>query len=272
MCAQCRAFISSSDKVCPYCDAAVGPRAIDVRSPGDILGGLIPHARFATAMFMLINFALFAASVAVSMRSGGEGSAMDIDGVTLFRFGAKYSPAVLAGDWWRLVTAGFLHGGVLHILMNSWALFDLSGQVEELFGASRLVMFYLVSSVGGFVASTFWSNSLSVGASAALFGLIGVMIAFGMKNRTAMGDAIRGMYIRWAMYGLLFGLLPGFRVDNAAHIGGLVTGFVCGYLSGTPRLVTSPTEKMWNIAGWVAVAIIVLSFVKMYLSFSNPLE
>src|SRR5262249_40430147 len=208
-------------------------------------------ARFVTVMILLINFGLYAATTLYSMQTMGNGSAvMDIDARTLFLFGAKFRRAIQMGQWWRLVTAGFLHGGLLHILMNSWALMDLGAQVEEIYGSARLLVFYFVATVCGFFASTFWSASLSVGASAGIFGLIGAMIALGVRHNTALGSAIRGLYIRWAIYGLLFGLLPGLQIDNAAHLGGLAGGFGMAYLSGEQGFPGAKREKLWQaIAG-----------------------
>src|SRR3989442_11178071 len=251
MCPHCRAFITNKDRVCPYCHEEVGARPIDRRSPGDILGGLIPHARFTTSMMLLINVGLFLATVVFSMRLGNKEAFMNLDGLTLDLFGAKLSRNILLGNqWWRLVTAGFLHGGLIHIGMNMYVLYDLGKQVEEIYGTSRYVVFYFLSTVGGFLASTYWSAAESVGASAGLFGLIGVMIALGVRSQTSMGAAIRGMYIRWAIYGLLFGVLPYFHIDNAAHIGGLAAGFVTAYFAGTPRLASSAGEQAWRWAAW----------------------
>ena len=269
MCPHCRAFITEKDRTCPYCHEQVGERAIDRRSPADVLGGLIPHERFTTSMILLINVGFYIATVVHSMGLGNTGAFMNLDGRTLYQFGAKYRASILAGEWWRLVTAGFLHGGLMHIAMNMWVFYDLGPQVEEIYGTHRYLVIYLLSSTGGFAASAYWSNSLSIGASAALFGLIGAMIALGVRTQTSMGSAIRGQYIRWAVYILLFGLLPYFHVDNAAHIGGLATGFGIAYVAGTPRVITTPGEQAWRWAAWASVALTVYAFVKMYLSFSS---
>ena len=223
MCPSCRAFITTHDKVCPYCNERVGPRAVERRDPGAILGGFVPQARFVTMIILTINFGLYLATVVFSQRSGQGGSFLNIDGQTLIDFGAKLRAAILGyGQWWRLVTAGFLHGGLLHIGMNSWVLFDLGAQVEEAYGASRLIVIYFLGTVFGFLLSTFWTSALSVGASAGIMGLLGAMIALGVRNRhTAAGAAIHSMYIRWAVYVLIFGLLPGLNIDNAAHRFGL---------------------------------------------------
>src|SRR5271165_804928 len=138
MCPNCRAFITTSDRVCPYCDAVVGPRAVERRQTADILGGLIPHARFTTIIILLINTGLYAAT-ALNPQSG------------LLEYGASKPWILMQGEWWRLVTAGFLHANILHILMNSWVLFDLGAEVEQIYGTSRLMVFYFFSTITGFL-------------------------------------------------------------------------------------------------------------------------
>jgi len=263
MCPNCRAFISSSDRICPYCQTPVGPRAVDRRSPSDVLGGLIPHANFTITMILLINVGLYVATAIYGIRRGTGGNWIDLDGATLFQFGAKYRPYILAGQWWRLVTAGFLHGGLLHIAMNSWVLYDLGAQVEQIFGTRRLLVFYFAATVCGFLASTWWNPGLSVGASAGLFGLIGAMIALGTRYRSSLGLAIRGQYVRWVIYMMLFGLLPGLRIDNAAHIGGLAAGFGCAYVAGLPSVRDTLTERIWKWLAYASVALTAYSFVQM---------
>jgi rhomboid protease GluP len=269
MCPNCRAFITTKDRVCPYCNEPVGPRAIDRRSPAPILGGLISHARFTTVIILLINFGLYVATTIYSYNAGNGNALMGIDIRTLIAFGAKFNPGLAIGQWWRLVTAGFLHGGLLHILMNSWVLYDLGTQVEEVYGTSRMLVIYFISSVFGFYVSALWSSAVSMGASAALMGLIGAMIVFGIEHRGAMGDAIRGTYLRWAIYIIIFGLIPGFNIDNAAHIGGLAAGFGTGWLAGTPRWEGSWHEKLWRVLAAVCIALTAFSFLKMYLFFSQ---
>jgi rhomboid protease GluP len=263
MCPQCRAFITTSDKICPYCDTPVGPKSIERRAPADLLGGFIPHARFTTIVILLINAGLYLAMVLSEVRSGQP---FQLDGFgqrTLFDFGAKFGPALRAGQWWRLVTAGFLHGGLWHILMNSWVLYDLGAETEATYGTPRYLLFYVVSTITGFYASFIWSPVLSIGSSAGIFGLIGAMLALGVRERSAYGDMVRSLYMRWAIYGLLMGLLPFFATDNAAHIGGLAGGFAMAYIAGTPRLLGTG-EKIWQIAGGIAVAGAAVAFAYMF--------
>ena len=269
MCPHCRAFITTRDRVCPYCNETVAPRTVERHGDGgSILGGFIPHARFVTTMILLINAALYLATGIYSMNGGG-GNLLNIDMETLWAFGAKLTRSIVGyGQWWRLVTAGFLHGGLIHIGMNSWVLFDLGAQVEEVFGQTRLIVIYFCATVGGFLASTFWSNALSIGASAAIMGLIGAMIALGTMHRSAVGDAIRRVYLRYAIYMVIFGLLPFFNIDNAAHVGGLATGFVVARVAGLPRPGSS-REQVWRIAAYVCLALTGFCFLKMYLSFTT---
>src|ERR1019366_3649226 len=273
MCPNCRAFITSHDKVCPYCNERVGQRAVERRDPGAIMGGFIPHARFVTMIILTINFGLYLATVVFSQRNG-QGGFFSVDVRTLYAFGAKLREAIIGdGEWWRLVTAGFLHGGLLHIGMNSWVLFDLGAQVEQVYGASRLIAVYFLATVSGFLLSTFWTPMLSVGASAGIMGLIGAMIALGVRNRhTSAGAAIHGMYIRWAVYMLIFGFLPGLHIDNAAHIGGLAAGFGVAYLAGTPRIETAWSERLWRGAAAACVVMTAASFLMMYLWFATATQ
>lgn len=194
---------------------------------------------------------------------------MSLDGLSLFRFGAKEGQAIFAGQWWRLITAGFLHGGLFHIFLNSWALYDVGANVEQIYGARRFIVIYFMSTVAGFMASLVWTPALSVGASAGLFGLIGAMIAVTMGDRTSYASMLRGFYVRWAIYGLLLGLLPFFRTDNAAHLGGLAAGFLVGWVAGTPRPSRPFMEKIWMIGAISSIAITVLGFVRMYLWFAG---
>lgn len=258
MCPNCRAFITSSDRVCPYCDMKVGPRAIDRRNPGQILGGLIPQARFTTILILVINFALFAATELYSQNTGLPYFQ------TLQVFGAKLPLPMMQHEWWRLITAGFLHGGWIHILMNSWVLFDIGAEVEAAYGTSRMLIFYFLATVGGFGLSALRSPALSIGASAGIFGLIGAMIAFGINEKTALGSAVRSLYVRWAIYGLLMGLLPFFSIDNWAHIGGLASGFVAAFIFPTPRARTMWKEPLIRALAAICVLLTAGAFAMMF--------
>jgi len=265
MCPNCRAFITNSDRVCPYCGNQVGSRAIDRRDPGNLIGGLIPARHFTTFLLLLINLGLFAATCWLS------GSINDISGRALEALGAKWIPDIW-GDhqYWRLVTAGFLHGSILHIAFNSWALFVLGAQVEEVFATPRFLVIYFASTVGGFYLSARLDANLSIGASAGIMGLIGAMVAFGVASRSSVGRQIRNHYLGWLGLNLVWGFLPGSQIDNYAHIGGFLGGFAVAWFAGTPLRSSEARETMWRVAAGICVLVTVYCFWLMYLNFHVP--
>jgi rhomboid protease GluP len=192
-----------------------------------------------------------------------------ISGQVLLRLGAK-SPYILDRQWWRLVTAIFLHAGLLHIGLNLWCLFDLGPEVESLFSTPKFVVFYLVAGVAGFVLSLWWSPfGMSVGASGAVLGLIGVLIGASFHHGH-LGREYRGQLWRWVIYIFIFGLF--FAVDNAAHLGGLVTGALLGYLVPEGEEETRASQNLWNILALLSIVIIAGSFALMALQLTQPLR
>jgi rhomboid protease GluP len=255
MCPQCRAFITTSDRVCPYCNEKVAPRVADERNPSPI-AGLIPAAKFTTSVIVLINIAIY---IACQLNE------------RLVQAGFKNSYAIFIGhQWWRLITAGFLHGGLLHIGMNMWVLNDLGAEVERTYGTARFLVIYFVATFCGFLFSAYMSMTPSLGASAGILGLIGAMIAFGLRNRTNVGQQIRAFYIKWAIYGIALGLLPFFSIDNWAHLGGLAGGFSVAYVAGTPVHASRIGEQLWKTLATIAVLLTAYSFWQMYMLFIAP--
>src|SRR5262249_28384052 len=104
--------------------------------------------------------------------------------------------------------------------MNSWAMFDVGAEVDESFGTARMLVIYFISTITGFLASVILEPYLAVGASAALCGLIGAMVAAGMHDRSSMGSMIRGSYLRWFIWIMIISFIPGLGIAWAAHLGG----------------------------------------------------
>jgi rhomboid protease GluP len=268
MCPHCRALIDRGASVCPLCGERTGPvRARGSSStPGRVLG-VIPVPTTATSVIVVVSLAMYAVSwyMTQNAASAGEASPMGgIDGGVLLRLGAK-SPYIWAGQWWRLVTAIFLHGGLLHIGMNLWCLIDLGPEVESLFSATKFTVFYLVTGVLGFVFSLYWRPmGVSVGASGAILGMIGILIGASFHHGH-LGKEYRRQLWRWVIYIAIFGLLPFFAVDNAAHFGGLASGFALGYFIPEGEPETRPAETLWNTLAILSVLIMAGSFVLMAL-------
>ena len=263
MCPHCRALIDRDAKVCPLCGETVGAaRARGGNStPGRIMG-VLPIPTTASSVVVVANLALYVLSWYMTQNSAatqlyGAPAMGGIDGQVLMRLGAK-SPYILAGQWWRLVTAMFLHAGLLHIGMNMWCLVDLGPEVESLFSATKFTVLYLVTGVLGFVLSLWWSPfGMSVGASGAIMGLIGILIGASFHHGH-MGKEYRSQLWKWVIYIAIFGIF--FNVDNAAHIGGLVSGLALGYLIPEGEPATRPSENLWNTLAVLSVLIIAASF------------
>ena len=273
MCPNCRAFISSDDRQCQYCGItlqSMAPARV-VSSEGD---GFIPEHAFTTFMLLLINGALFAISMMLSSQAGNPDSLRNIDIGTLILLGGKSSPRILQiGEWWRLVTAGFLHGGITHILMNGWALMALGRMTDAIYGSARYLVIFFAGTVGGFWLSTMFSpESTSVGASAGLAGLVGAMIALPSLSKSRVALDIRDRSLQTVALTALLGLLGplfGMRVDNMAHLGGLVAGYVLARVVGLPMPVVPAKERLWTLAAWICVLLTVFSFFQMAMFFTK---
>ncbi|HXY00010.1 MAG TPA: rhomboid family intramembrane serine protease [Candidatus Limnocylindrales bacterium] len=180
------------------------------------------------------NVAVFIAMVFAS------GSIEGFPGEILGHFGANWGPYTLAGDWWRLVTYMFLHGGVMHIAFNMWCLWDLGALCESLYGTWTFGVVYLMTGVAGGLASVAWHPAIpSVGASGAIFGLAGALIAslylgeFSLPSYAIQANMKSLLF--FVGFNILFGVsalgdLFGIHVDNACHIGGLLSGLMLGAL------------------------------------------
>lgn len=145
---------------------------------------------------------------------------------------AKINEAVYAGEYYRLFTAMFLHLDIGHIVFNGLALYLFGRDVEGLFGHTRFIIIYLLGGLTGSVASLIYTNNPSVGASGAIFALFSALGVHFYQHRQLYGPyasiRVRQMVVL-AFINIMFGLSPGTRIDNAAHMGGLVGGFILAW-------------------------------------------
>jgi membrane associated rhomboid family serine protease len=168
------------------------------------------------------------------------------------QFGMLPSGIALAGEWWRLLSAAFLHGGLLHIAFNMYILWIVGQQLERILGHSRFLALYLVSAIGGSVASFVFSSfhTVSVGASGAVFGLMGALVITGRRLRFDVSQ----MVVLIGLNTVIGFVVPG--IDWRAHMGGLLTGAVLALIyTRAPRRGRST----WQWAGVAAVFLAIVS-------------
>ena len=183
----------------------------------------------------------------------------EFSGQILVHFGANFGPYTLSGQWWRLVTYMFLHSGVMHIAFNMWCLWDLGALCESLYGRWTFAAIYLITGVGGGVASLGWNpNVLSVGASGAIFGLAGALVASLYLGEFSLPRAVTSGPLRSLLFFIGFNVVLGNflgGIDNACHIGGLVSGAILGALIA---VVAPQQDALPKRAGVVAVGAFVV--------------
>src|SRR5437660_5619985 len=208
---------------------------------------------------------IFGANIAVFLATAlASGSAINISGEVNFHYGANFGPYTLSGEWWRLLTYMFLHGGAMHIFFNMWCLWDLGRLCESLYGRWTFAGIYLITGVSGGLASIAWNpRVLSVGASGAIFGLAGALIAsfylgeFSLP-RVAISGTLRSLVI-FAVFNLGFGQLFG-GIDNACHIGGLVSGLILGALIARLAPQTDAPLRRATVVGVVVLGLLAAGF------------
>lgn len=176
----------------------------------------------------------------------------DMDMETLVNMGALYGPYVVQeGEWWRLFTAMFLHGGMTHILMNMFSLYIIGRGAEMYFDKSAYISIYLFSGlIGGLVSLFVHPGSVGVGASGAIFGIFGALAGFFLAHREKIATHAKAFMKDFSIIigiNLVIGLsIP--SVDVSAHLGGLAVGLVGGYvLSKNPKWIFAYSAAMFAV-------------------------
>ncbi len=179
-----------------------------------------------TAALVAANFLVFL------MMAASSHHILKFDGGLVLRRGGNYGPFTMDGQPWRLVSAMFVHIGLVHLLINMWCLYEIGALTEEIYGRSSLLILYGLTGLAGGIASLARSPEIiSAGASGAVFGLAGIAMATLMVGRPSVPRRhliiALGSLIAFAAYNLTYGFLKG-GVDNGAHVGGLVSGLLIG--------------------------------------------
>lgn len=186
----------------------------------------------ATYFLIIINIIVY---LLMTVAGGSENTAV------LVAFGAKVNQLIAQGDWWRLFAPMFIHIGLQHIVLNMVTLYFIGLQIEAIFGKWRFVLLYLISGLGGNIASFVFSPSISAGASTSIFGLFGAFLMLGESYR--QDPYIRATAKQFLIL-VILNLGLGFTgIDIAGHLGGLLAGFLAAYVLGTPGLGKIPLNK-----------------------------
>ncbi|CAN5555287.1 hypothetical protein BH11PSE7_BH11PSE7_12010 [soil metagenome] len=231
------------------------------------LNALTPRV-WAMWLVMGICGAVWVATVVAGM------SPLQPNAEQLYRWGANSASGVQAGEWWRLVTAMFLHGGIMHLALNMYALLEAGLMLTRLFGNRGFLVIYLGAGLVGNALSLHYAGQagVSVGASGAVFGVAGALLAavIRLRGKFPMGRSkqmLTGLGI-FIFYSLAYGMKQG--IDNAAHTGGLLAGFVGGWLLVAKLDETASTAR--RIASLAAVAALCVAAAVVLVAYTPPAQ
>lgn len=270
-------------KLCPSCGTLVGIHAtrchecgaslrFSLAAASKKLSGLFGgHDAPVTAAMLVANIFMFGVTW-LALASHGELGGMRVlwgmGGEASYRLGESVPfPILMQHQWYRLVTAMFLHGGLIHIGFNMMSLMQLGPALEELYGSARYLFLYVATGSFGFLISAlFWHFSL--GASGALLGMVGALLAITTKRGGMYMRDLRARLI--SSVAILFMLgFAGMGLDNWAHGAGLAAGFVIGKIYVDRQPMNQSERRRADLLGWLAGLVVVVSFVLMVLHYRD---
>jgi membrane associated rhomboid family serine protease len=257
-------YVSCSDcgrGICPDCMTfgPVGIRCPDHASSSGKTSAPRQAARRTARSFStsgpIVTQALVALNIGVFLAELLLGGQLNGTGNRLYEHGVLFGPAVADGDWWRLVTAMFLHYGLLHLGMNMLVLWIIGPPLEEYFGHSRYALVYIVSGLAGSAGALLWSpNALTVGASGAIWGIMGAALVLESRRIWVFGGQAMGLVV----FNLIFTLLiPGISIGG--HIGGLIGGGLSALAFSSFRRNTALATVSITAVGVLSVVVALVS-------------
>lgn len=184
----------------------------------------------------------------------------------MVHWGAQYWPLVLQeGEWWRCITYAFTHGGLIHVGFNMVVLYQVGPLLEAELGWSRLISVYMLTALAATLAGLFWHPVVVVvGASGAIFGLIGFSVSYYHRIGGAIGIQRRNFMFQWALMAFIFGFLVG--ADNAAHLGGAVSGAAIGWFMPINVRNLRRSEPLFKVLAYVLSGATLISLAMIPLS------
>jgi membrane associated rhomboid family serine protease len=272
-CPSCGNLIPAAKADCEYCGFR-SPESIvveqEVEKERHFIYALVNRSNPFTMIFIGINVGVF-----LLMWMAGGMSTMGTDHEVLVGFGAKVNELIdERHQYWRFVTSIFIHIGFLHFFFNMYALYIIGQEIERLYGSARFVIIYLLCGIAGSYASyKFSPGAVSAGASGAIFGLFGVMAAFAFRYRKELPIGLASEIKRRILPVIIINLAIGFSirvVDNAAHIGGLLTGVALCFLIPYKRPHEKATASVWRALLVVCLLIISGAFVMAFINYEGP--
>jgi rhomboid protease GluP len=203
---------------------------------------------------LLVNVALFVTMLIA------YGRFAPFDAQWLVRWGANFGPVTMDTQWWRLLSAQFLHGDAVHLVANMWVLYNAGRLARQLYGNAAFLAIYLGAGVCGFVFSLAWDPAaVAVGASGAIFGVLAAFIAYMIRQRSQLpGPVLRAHWLSTLLFvglNLISGAMQP-TIDNAAHLGGMLSGFVLGWLLARP--LEAEERARWGLWQGGAATLLVL--------------
>ncbi|WP_207706232.1 rhomboid family intramembrane serine protease [Clostridium sp. HBUAS56017] len=206
-----------------YCDQSlegIGNAAVEI-----IRRSENPHKK--NKSNYVITIALISINIILYVISGIlSDNFLDIDGAVLLLLGGKFGPLINNGEWWRIITCNFLHGGLIHIVTNMYSLYIIGSQIEIIFGKLKYIIIYTIAGITSSLFSYYLApNTLSIGASGAIFGLLGALLSFAIKEKDRINKGvITNILIVVALNIYIGTTIP--NIDNYAHFGGLIGGMI----------------------------------------------
>ena len=226
-----------------------------------------------TALLLLLVVGFFALELLGESKFGDDPRAW---GRVLHNLGALDSRLVRGGEVWRLLSCAFLHGGLMHVFFSVWIIFDIGRFCEPLLSSPKFFTVYVLCGLGGSTASLIWfvmqGGGVSVGASGALFGLIGLLLVYAWKERH---HELKQSLLRWIgmilVVTVVLPFLSHIRVDHAAHAGGFVVGGLLGLT--VKDYMTSSSARRWRLPSYAVGAVLGISLLlALYNYFSKLWE
>ena len=237
------------------------------------LSGVFSGPAPVTTALLVANLLMFGVEwMAATAQGGGTGLSIlwGMSGEASYRLGMSAPYGIyVQHQWFRLITAMFLHGGLLHIGFNMMSLMQLGPALEELYGSARYFFLYIVTGAFGFLASSFIGH-YSLGASGGLLGLVGAMLAITTKRSGSYMRELRSRLISSVVILFVLGFM-GMGIDNWAHGAGLAAGFVLGKIFADRQPMDVREKQIANALGWLAGLAVIASFAFMLLHYRDPL-